>query len=204
MAVPTISFRDGNGVIKYVNGHKSVDNAFTFNSSPDTNISTFSYQIYVPITTNANAIALIQGSATKTVRIREIKINGAADTAIITNIGVYRASNSGTSGSATVTAITAMAHDTSNSATAVVSKVAGVMSTAPTVVAYSNGDWLFVADAGAAVDGYSPLTYKYGDDGSQAFVLRGTGQYAVISNELANTANNQSYYITITTTEEAE
>lgn len=206
MAVPEVSFRDGSGALKTVNGHLGTDGSYTFNSSPDTNVSTFQYAIQVSIPTTQTSFAVIQGSATKTVRIREITLVPVSDTASIQGVEFYRASSAGTTGSAVWNEITACPHEAAQSATGKVYEVTTAVPTvAPPAVAISDTRYMFVADAGDFTSG-APVNqvFKYGEDGTQAMVLRGVNEYFVLSNDGAATNSGTTYYLTIKLTEESE
>lgn len=130
------------------------------------------------------AFLVIQGSATKTVRIKFVRVSGVATAAGNLQIQAVRWSDGGGLGSAVLTALTAVKHDVNDvAATAVVSTVGTANYTtqgggnATPMVA----DRIQLSAAGSGVT-IAPITWVFGGDKSdKAFVLRGVTDFFVLS-----------------------
>jgi len=193
MAFSDVSFRDGSAVLQQINAHKNADGSYLFTSSPDTNISTYTYAgSFAPLAT-PEVMMLIQGSATKTVRIREIELFGRT----VTSSGsmaviLYRANDGGVTGSAILTSSVAFTHETNATASATVSYVGTAdFTTNPIQIGGtgSSGRVYMTPSTSADVRPRPSLLWQYGSNGTQGLVLRGTGSYAVISG-LGNIINS--------------
>jgi len=207
MAVPEINFRDGQAQLKTVNGHLGTDGSFTFNSSPDTNVSTFSYTTNAVLTTLQGAYVAIQGSATKTVRLREIKLTGySSDPPAFTLYKNFRASATGTTGSATWTEVTdPVSHEAAQAPTAKVYTISGVATSEPTAAGVQSKGPIYIGNFTDAASGsLQTKVWTFGDDGGQAMVLRGTSQYFILSNDLNAAGTAQTYWVDVKLTEEVE
>ena len=129
------------------------------------------------------AFCVIQGSATKTVRVKRVKVSGGATAAGDMPFQLQRWSTAGTLGSAVLTALTAVKHDINDpAATAVVSTVGtanyttqGTGNTIPMAV-----DRIQLPALGSGV-GFNPLTYDFATRQDKALVLRGTTDIIVLS-----------------------
>ena len=145
--------------------------------------ATFRYgaQGFTPQAT-PTAMLIIQGSATKTVRIKRLKISGAATAAGNMQLQLQRWSTAGTQGSAALTALTAGKHDVNDAAaTAVVSTVGtanyttqGTGFTVPIGV-----DRIQLPAAGTGV-GFTPLTWDFARSQDKPLILRGAADFLVI------------------------
>lgn len=127
-------------------------------------------------------VVVIQGSATKTLRIRNIRISGVATAAGNMPVQIVRRSTAGTLGSAVLTAITATAMDTKYapvaSATAVVSTVGTAnYTTLGTSAGVISVGRLQMPAAGSGVAAV-PIYFDYND---QSIVVRGTSDYICIN-----------------------
>lgn len=128
------------------------------------------------------AFLVIQGSATKTVRIKKIKVNGVATAQGNMQIQIARWSTAGTLGSAVLTALTAVKHDLNDAAaTAVVSTVGtanyttqGTGSTVPLLT-----DTIFMGVV--ATGTVTPNCFEFGNRNDKALILRGTADIIVLS-----------------------
>ena len=153
-------------------------------ASSDGAKATYRYAVqgFSPVAT-PTAMLIIQGSATKTIRIKRIKVSGVATAAGNMPIQLARWSTAGTQGSAALTALTAGKHDVNDAAaTAVVSTVGtanyttqGTGSAVPIAA-----DRVQLAAAGSGI-GFSPLTFDFATRQDKALILRGTSDYIVIS-----------------------
>jgi hypothetical protein len=130
-------------------------------------------------------VIIIQGSATKTVRVKKVKVYGQATAQGSMPVLLVRRSTAGTLGSAVLTAVTANKHDTNDAtATAVVSTVGTANITTPGTlvgVALEAGRLGMPALAtGTAGDGQA-LLWDYATRSDKALVLRGTSDYLAIN-----------------------
>lgn len=127
---------------------------------------------------------VIQGSATKTVRVKRIKITGQATAQGSMPVQLIRRSTAGTLGSAVLTAVTAGKHDTSDIAgTAVVSTVGTanyttVGTTAGTVEVGRLG--MSALATGTAGDGQA-VVWDYSTRMDKAMVLRGATDFLCVN-----------------------
>ena len=209
MSVPKVSFRDGSGALKNVNGHLASDGAYTFNSSPDSNITTFTYAGSFDFDTLATVYGIIRGSATKVVRVREIRMTPIADDSYVFRLKVYRGSDMGTASPATLVPLTPAAHEAAQSPTGHVygiNTAGGQYGTPPTNIGLVFVDYQFCADAGDYTKGQpQTTTLKFGSMGEQGYVLRGEDECLVFTNDgNATTTGGAHVYYTITLTEESE
>lgn len=127
---------------------------------------------------------IIQGSATKTVRVKRIKITGQATAQGAMPVQLVRRSTAGTLGSAVLTALTAAKHDTGDAtATAVVSTVGTanygtVGTTAGTLEVGRLG--MSALATGTAGDGQS-VVWDYSTRMDKAMVLRGATDFLAVN-----------------------
>lgn len=186
MALPEVPFIDGAGVSQTFPAHLDASDGYTPVHSLDGSAPTFSAagSAFAQVAT-PTVWLVIQGSASKTVRIRRIEISGAATAAGSMPAVVARCSAAGTLGSAVLTAVTAAEHDSSGAAaTAVISTVGTAnYTTPPTVVAnVAAGRVNMVALGSAATSSAgNPLVFEFGVGGESALVLRGTSEFITIS-----------------------
>lgn len=128
------------------------------------------------------AFVVIQGSATKTIRIKKIRVSGVATAQGNMKIQLTRWSTAGTLGSAVLTALTAVKHDVNDAtATAVVSTVGtanytteGTGSTVPFLC-----DRIFMGVVATGV--ITPNEFNFSTRNDKAIVLRGTADIITIS-----------------------
>jgi hypothetical protein len=128
------------------------------------------------------AFVVIKGSATKTVRIKKIRVAGVATAQGNMQIQFQRWSDAGTIGSAALTALTAVKHDTgSAAATCSVSTVgtanwttAGTGSTIPFLC-----DTIFFGVVATGV--VTPNEFNFATRQDQALILRGTSDWIILS-----------------------
>ena len=141
----------------------------------------YSVSAITPVATPTDVV-LIQGSATKTVRIKYIKLSGYATTAGIMPVSlIRRLGTGGTKGSATYSVVTAGLNDTSNAAATAV--VEYVQTANVTTVQTANGvvgaGRLGFPSATVALQGVLQWDFTIRND--QALVLRGTGDFIAIN-----------------------
>ena len=207
MALTELTYKDGNGVSRTAAVHVDEDGSYQNTMSLDGGIATYAYagSAFAQVAT-PTVWLVIQGSATKTVRIRRIELSGAATAAGSMPYVVARCSAAGTLGSAVLTAVTAAKHDTSNdAATAVVSTVGTAnYGTPPTVVANLAAGRVSMTAIGAAAQGGNPGVVLGGEMGEQGIVLRGTSEFVTISASGAGIPSGGVNDYRIVITEETE
>lgn len=129
-------------------------------------------------------VFVIQGSATKTVRIKKIKLSGVATAQGNMPVQIVRRSSAGTPGSAVLTAITAVKHDTNDAAaTAVISSVGTAnYTTLGTLVGVLGAKRLSMpaSGSGAAGDG-AETSFDFCRNADKALVLRGTSDFICVN-----------------------
>jgi len=186
MALPQVPFIDGAGLSKTYPAHLDASGGYAVVHSLDGQVPTFSASgsAFAQVAT-PTVWLVIQGSASKTVRIRRIELAGAATAAGSMPFVIARCSAAGTLGSAVLTAVTAAEHDTAGAgATAVVSTV-GIANygTPPTVVAnIAAGRVNMVALGSAATSSAgNPLVFEFGAAGESGLVLRGPSEFITVS-----------------------
>lgn len=144
--------------------------------------STYRYAVsgFTPVAT-PTAFAIIQGSATKVVRIKRIYVSGVATAAGNLPLLVTRRSTAGTQGGATLTAVTPGKHDPNDAApTAVISTV----STANFTALGTSAGQLASSRIGLAAVGTgvadSPALYDFATRNDKALILRGTSDFITL------------------------
>lgn len=172
-----------------------------------TNAYRYAVQGLVPVATPTDII-IMQGSATQVVRIKRIRVGGAATGQGNFPFTVVRRSSAGTLSPAVLTAIAAAKIDTSDAAaTAVVSSVGtGNYGTLGTLVATLGarraGLVIGVAAGGAGVGGdYQTSVFDTDEDASMPWVLRGTSDFLCINGGGAALQTGTALDIEIDTTE---
>jgi hypothetical protein len=186
MAMDTLSFKNSSGTVVTTAVHNDADGNVQTVQSSDGSIATYvaAGGAFAQVAT-PTVWLVIQGSATKTVRIRRIELSGAATAAGSMPVVVARCSAAGTLGSAVLTGITAAKHDSANAAATAVVSTVGVANygTPPTVVAnLAAGRVNMVALGSAATSSAgNPLFVLGGEMGEQGIVLRGTSEFVTIA-----------------------
>lgn len=136
---------------------------------------------FAPVATPTDWL-IIQGSASKIVRLKRVTISGFATTAGDLIMSLRKASDAGTIGSAVLTAVTATPHDSTNAAaTAVVSTVGTAnYGTIPTVVGTSiryERCYLNIVTTGNT----QTITWDFTTRGDQPPTLRSATEYLCIN-----------------------
>lgn len=188
--LPGMVVRDSGGTLQYTPVHRVTSTTPTAAAtgvyegivSTDGGIQTY-YAAGVDLVPAATATAflLIKGSATKTVRVRRIRISAMATAYGESKIKIARWA-AAPSGGTLATAVTIALADTANAAaTAVVQSATANMTegTPETVLEYGNLSWVPLTTAATSSDGL-PYTFDAGRGGEQAIVLRGVAQYCVV------------------------
>lgn len=149
--------------------------------SSDGSKATYRYAVtgFAPVAT-PTAMAVLQGSATKTIRIKRIKISGVATANGNMQFQLTRRSTAGTLGSAVLTAITAAKHDINDAAaTAVVSTVGTANYTAlGTTAGQLAADRIGLCTTATGVP--TPLVYDFSTRQDKALILRGVADFITI------------------------
>ena len=136
---------------------------------------------FSPVATPTDFI-VIQGSATKTIRVKHIALNGIATTAGVMPIQIVKRTSAPTLGSAVLTAVTAGKHDSTDAAaTAVVSTVGTAnittLGTAAGVIGVGRLSLTTAASALANGD----IEWEFALRSDKPVILRGATEYLVIN-----------------------
>lgn len=151
------------------------------------------------------AFLVIQGSATKTVRVKLIKVGGVATAAGNMQIQASRWSTAGSLGSAVLTAVTAVKHDPNDAgATATISTVGTAnyttQGTGNSTILSADRIQFSAAGTGLA---YNPVVLDFSTRQDKAFVLRGTSDFLVLSGNGSAIPAGGVVDITVETEEDA-
>lgn len=181
MATPVIN---ANGIAQSFATQTNSDNSVRAVVSTEPIIATFRYAVaaFAPVAT-PTAFVIIKGSATKTVRVKRIKISGVATAAGNMQCQLQRWSTAGTIGSAVLTAITAGLHDVNDAAaTCSVSTVGTANWTTPGTgsAVPMSADRVQLATVATGVSLY-PLTLDFATRADKAIVLRGINDWLIVS-----------------------
>jgi hypothetical protein len=188
MALPEMTIKDGNGTNQTVNYHLGADGSATFVKSTDGQLATYygAGVDFAPVAT-PTAYILLQGSATKTIRIRRIRATGMATAYGEMKIKLARWSTAGTAGSAVLSsAVAALKADSANDAATAVRKTVGTANYTTegteTVASYGVLSFAPLTTAATSSDAV-PWTFQAGWGGEQALVLRGTSEFLAIGGD---------------------
>jgi hypothetical protein len=175
---PNICITDPNG-----NRPNLAPGAVSLAVSQDNTKATYTYSAlgYTPVATPTDVVE-IQGSATKTLRIRRIKVGGVATAAGNMPVQLVRRSSADTT-SLVRTALTAFKHDTTDgAATAVVSTIGtanpGVLGTQVGGLGGAGRAQLPASGSGVAAN---PLEWNFSRDGVKSCVLRGIADFLYLN-----------------------
>ena len=186
MALPQVPFIDGAGLSKTYPAHLDASGGYAVVHSLDGQVPTYSAagSAFAQVAT-PTVWLVIQGSASKIVRIRRIELSGAATAAGSMPAVVARCSAAGTIAPGALTTVTSVEHDSAGAAaTAVVSTVgAANYGVVPTVVAnVAAGRVNMVALGSAATSSAgNPLVFEFGAAGESGLVLRGPSEFITVS-----------------------
>lgn len=177
MAASALTVLDGTGASKTLGTFTDASGAQSYQTSGDSSIPHYaaSKSQLAPFTAPTAAFVMT-GSATKTVRIKSITINGTATAAGAMQFSLKKNSTAGTLGSAVLTTITAAPLDSGNAAaTGVLSSVGTAnYTTLPTLVAAVHSGSLEMGVVGTGV--FAPNVIEFGKNGTQAIALRGVAE----------------------------
>ena len=163
---------------------------------------------FVPVTASALTLVQVQGSATKTVRIKRVVMSGSAATAVATMVGyTQRTSTAGTTGTAVNPTIAKM--DTAQAtATAVVTHYTTAAQTVGTLIGGPLSFFQMPLTITAVPTVGLPLPCvifpEAGGPPGQSIVLRGVAEfYNVVNSAPASFANAPVLQYTVEWTEDA-
>ena len=173
--------------------------------SADGTKAAYDYAIlaFAPVATPTDVVE-IQGSATKTLRIRRIRVGGVATAAGNMPVQLIRRSAADSGGGMLRTAITAFKRDTGDAAaTAVVSSIGtanpGALGTQVGGIAGAGRAQLAASGSGVAANA---LEWKFGD-GPKALILRGTSDFLYLNFNGAALPAGAAFDLEITIEEDA-
>ncbi len=159
---------------------------------------TYSMSTTVALAATATDVVTIVGSATKTVRVLQIRVSGISTTAITTPVLLIKRSAANTGG--TSTAMTQVPHDSNNAAATATGAAYTVNPTGlGAAVGTIRQDRLSFAVTGSVAE--NPLEWNLGNKPGQAIVLRGTAQVLAV-NLNSTTVTGGSISVSIEWTEE--
>ncbi len=216
MSLPTLQFKDGQGVNQWQPAHQigavgvgTAAAAGTYQpiTSLDGSLATYYFAgVDLPFVATPTAYLLIKGSSTKTIRIRRIKISAMATAYGEMKIKLAKWGAAG-SGGTQATATTAAKADSGNAAaTAVVqsNNTANMTEGTPeTVIEYSNLSFVPLTTA-ATSSGDFPWIFDGGRGGEQAIVLRGTSEFCVVGGDGDAVPSGGVWHFSVCITEESE
>jgi len=149
---------------------------------------------------SATDIFTLTGSATKTVRITRVEVNGQATTAVPVQVVLLKRSAANLTG--TSTAPTAVPHDsTSAAATATVKAYTANPGTLGTLVGNLKAEYVYLSAPGTATTGPEKLFLNFGDRPEQEYVIRGIAEVVAVNLNGATTTG-AAFDVNITWTEE--
>ena len=136
---------------------------------------------FAPVATPTDVI-LVQGSATKTIRIKRVKLGGVATAAGNMPAQLIKRTSAPTLGSAVLTAITAAKHDSGDPApSAVVSTVGTANITTPGTAAGNFGAGRVQLSAAGSGVAANDQVWEFVTRMDKAPVLRGASEYLAIN-----------------------
>ena len=170
----------------------------TVNVAAATPPATFSVSINgLALAALATDVFTITGSASKTIRVTQVRFSAVQTTASQVGVVLLRRSTADTGG--TSTAPTAVSYDTNNAAATATLAAYTANPTTGTLVGNLYGQRVFVPGAATASDAQG-LSETFGDFGQQPLVLRGVAQQLAI-NLAGVTVTGGSANITVEWTE---
>lgn len=184
MAASSMTVKDGNGTSQTVPTITDASGAQSVIGSMDSSSPHYRCAVTATPVATPTMTLLMQGSATKTIRVKRIEVTAAATAAGAMPIFVNKASDAGTIGSGALTAISIAKLDSgAATASAVVSTngTANYTTVPLTAGKLGQGRLAFTALTTAATSGEGkPYVLEFGK-GNQACVLRGTSEYLTIN-----------------------
>lgn len=185
MAQPTLVIKDGNAAAQnmLVMQDAAGNNIPALTQDHDRAVYRAAIQFTLGVAT-PTAVFVLQGSATKTVRLRRIALQGWSTTSGVMKFKLSRRSTAGTLGSAVLTAIPTQGKNDTNSAapSLTISSVGtanyGTLGTLTSILGAGVVGFNKAADVNVA----PPLVWPHGyqSDAGQSFVLRGTSDWITV------------------------
>jgi hypothetical protein len=173
MAMPEMTIKDGNGTNQTVNYHLGADGSATFVQSRDTNAATYMSGGSSTLTD----LVAITGSASKTVRVKKIRLEAGATTGLVANITLKKHTVANTGG----TKATAPAKVAFDSGDAAATAVVDVYTANPTIDASA----VIMAGRGLCFTALTTqpgvVEFDFVGDLEHAGVLRGVAQELAIN-----------------------
>lgn len=209
MAFTPISVKDGTGAAQSMGAFQDSGGNNYPAQSLDNAIPTYrAAASFVPVTTGALTLVQVQGSSTKTVRIKRIVVGGSTATTVATAVWyLQRTSTAGTTGTA-VTPTIAKLDTNSPAATAVVTHYTTAAQTVGTLVGGPLSFFTVLLPVTAVPTVAFTINQcifpEYGAPIGQAIVLRGTADFInVVNSAPANFANAPVLQYSVEWTEDA-
>jgi hypothetical protein len=181
MSASSLSVLDSTGTAKTLGTFTDAAGVQRYQTSGDSSIAHYSAGTSrFAMVATPTAAFILPGNATTTVRVKKITLSGAATSAGSMKFSIKKNSDAGTVGSAVLTALTSVPHDsTAAGASSAVSSVGTAnYTTVPALVGtvYSGELEMGVLATGV----FNPVVVEYGTGGRQAIVLRGVAQSLTI------------------------
>jgi hypothetical protein len=189
---------NSSGEVDYGYGNAGPGTQRTVSIPSDGTRSSYSAAILGLVVANTPTdVFTIQGSATKTVRITRIGISGTQNTSAIRDIVFIKRSSADSGG--TSTTATLVPHDSNNAAaTAVVRSYTVNPSSLGTAVGNIR-TIKFDLEATNLVGSSDHMEIKFGDNPSQAIVLRGSSEFLCLNlNSVTSSTNSFNFYVEFT------
>lgn len=181
MSATSVSVLDSTGTARTLATFTDAAGVQRYQTSGDSAIAHYSASssALTPVATPTAAF-ILAGNGTTTVRLKKIVLNGVATSAGSIKFQIKKNSDAGTLGSAVLTALTAVPHDSTAAAASSAASTVGTANytTVPALVGaiYSGELQLGVVASGA----FAPTVLDFGLNGVQAIVLRGTTQSVTV------------------------
>lgn len=196
MAFTPISVKDGNGAAQSMANFQDLSGNNQPVISLDSQRATYrAAASFVPVTTGALTLIQVQGSATKTVRVKRLTIGGSAAATVATAVMyLQRTSTAGTTGTAVTPTIAKMDSGNATAATAVVTHYTTAAQTVGTLVGGPLSFFTVLLPVTAVPTVAFAINQcvfpEYGAPIGSAIVLRGTADFLnVVNSAPANFAN---------------
>jgi hypothetical protein len=181
MAITPVAIKDANSSSKNMAAYQDASSNNLPIHSEDSPVAHYRAATvqFTPVAT-PTVWAVIQGSASKTIRIKKIRVTGLATAAGTMDVTLNKRSSAGTAGSAVLTALTGVPLDSTNAAASAVISTVGTANygTPGTLTGMIGAGRLCLTADGTGVN-VTPVVWEFGF-GDQALVLRGTSQFVTI------------------------
>lgn len=195
----SIIIKDGNNVNRtFTTTTDSAGNLTTVHSTEGQKATYSAAKVALATVTSATDVFTLTGSASKTIRVTQVRISGTIDTAAqYVNVALNIHSSANTAG--TSSAVTAIPHDSADAAaTGTVLSYTGNPTIGTSLGAVRAARYFAPLSATAAPT--TELVFDFTTRNARGIVLRGTAQQLAIN--LGTTANSGVFDISIEWTEE--